>query len=34
MKLGYSDAMRAEKAMKGIVGKRLMYRRPDEANVH
>jgi hypothetical protein len=27
MKLGYSE-MRADKAMQGIVGKRLMYRRP------
>jgi transposase-like protein len=27
-KLGVSDAMRADKAMKGIVRKRLMYRRP------
>jgi hypothetical protein len=27
-KLGISDAMRSDKAMKGIVGKRLMYRRP------
>jgi transposase-like protein len=26
--LGVSDAMRADKAMKGIVGKRLTYRRP------
>lgn len=31
--LGYNDAMRAEDALKGIVGKRLMYRRPDEAKV-
>lgn len=30
-KLGYCDAARADKAMQGIVGKRLMYRRPDEA---
>jgi hypothetical protein len=29
--LGYNEAMRAEDALKGIVGKRLMYRRPDEA---
>jgi transposase-like protein len=29
--LGVTDAMRAETALKGIVGKRLMYRRPDEA---
>jgi transposase-like protein len=33
MSLGYNDAMRAEEALKGIVGKRLMYRRPDEAKV-
>jgi transposase-like protein len=32
--LGVNDAMRAETALKGIVGKRLMYRRPDEAEVH
>jgi transposase-like protein len=31
--LGYNDSMRAENALKGIVGKRLMYRRPDEAKV-
>jgi transposase-like protein len=31
--LGYNDTMRAENALKGIVGKRLMYRRPDEAKV-
>ena len=31
--LGYNDAMRSETALKGIVGKRLMYRRPDEAQV-
>jgi transposase-like protein len=30
VKLGFTDAMRADKAMKGIVGKRLMYRRPSE----
>ena len=28
--LGTNDAARAEKAIKGIVGKRLTYRRPDE----
>jgi hypothetical protein len=28
--LGVSDAMRAEKALKGIVGKRLTYRRASE----
>jgi hypothetical protein len=27
-KLGITDAMRADKAMNGIVGKRLIYRRP------
>ena len=26
--LGVSDAMRAERALKGIAGKRLTYRRP------
>ena len=31
VKLGYSDDMRADEALKGIVGKRLMYRRPDAA---
>jgi hypothetical protein len=31
VKLGYSDAMRADKALEGIRGKRLMYRRPNEA---
>jgi hypothetical protein len=31
--LGVNDAERAETARKGIVGKRLMYRRPDEAQV-
>jgi hypothetical protein len=30
-KLGIGDAMRADIAMKGIVGKRLMYRRPNVA---
>jgi transposase-like protein len=30
VKLGFTDAMRADKAMKGIVGKRLMYRRPGQ----
>ncbi|ANW04085.1 transposase [Bradyrhizobium icense] len=33
MKLGYTDGMRADKAMQGIVGKRLIYRRPSEAEV-
>ncbi len=32
--LGWNDAMRAEKAMQGIRGKRLMYRRPDQAYVN
>jgi hypothetical protein len=27
-------AVRAENALKGIVGKRLMYRRPDEAEIN
>ena len=27
--LGVNDTMRAEKALKGVVGKRLTYRRPD-----
>jgi transposase-like protein len=31
--VGFNDDMRAEKAMKGIVGKRLMYRRPDKASI-
>jgi len=31
VKLGYSDDMRADKALVGIVGKRLMYRIPNEA---
>ena len=31
--LGINDTMRAEAALKGIVGKRLTYRRPDEAKV-
>ena len=29
--LGVNDSARAERALKGIVGKRLTYRRPDEA---
>jgi transposase-like protein len=33
-KLGYTDAARADKAMQGIVGKRLMYRRPDQTHVN
>jgi hypothetical protein len=32
--VGFNDTMRAEKALQGIVGKRLMYRRPDKAEVH
>jgi transposase-like protein len=31
VKLGYSDDMRADVALKGIRGKRLMYRRPNQA---
>jgi transposase-like protein len=31
--VGFNDDMRAEKAMKGIVGKRLMYRRPNKASI-
>jgi transposase-like protein len=30
VRLGYSDAMRADKALQGVTGKRLTYRRPDE----
>ena len=30
--LGFNDAERAAKALKGIVGKRLTYRRPSEAS--
>ena len=33
-KLGVSDAMRADKAMQGIIGKRLMYRRPGKAEIN
>jgi hypothetical protein len=33
VKLGYDDAMRADKALEGIRGKRLTYRRPREAYV-
>jgi hypothetical protein len=29
--LGINDKMRAAKAVKGVVGKRLTYHRPDEA---
>jgi hypothetical protein len=31
--LGANDTIRSETALKGIVGKRRMYRRPDEAKV-
>jgi transposase-like protein len=31
--LGYNDTMRAENALKGIVGKRLTYRRPNKAEI-
>lgn len=31
--IGYNDTMRAEAALKGIVGKRLTYRRPNEGKV-
>jgi hypothetical protein len=34
VKLGVTDAMRADKAMQGIVGKRLMYRRPRKAEIN
>jgi ISXO2-like transposase domain len=30
-KLGFTDTMRADKALAGIKGRRLYYRRPDEA---
>jgi transposase-like protein len=30
VRLGYSDDMRTDKALQGIAGKRLTYRRPDE----
>jgi hypothetical protein len=32
--LGINDAARAETALKGIVGKRLMYRRPSKAEIN
>ena len=32
--LGVNDVARAERALKGIVGKRLTYRRPDEKGAH
>jgi transposase-like protein len=31
--VGINDTIRSENALKGIVGKRLMYRRPDETKV-
>jgi hypothetical protein len=31
VRLGYDDAMRADKALEGIRGKRLTYRKPREA---
>lgn len=31
VKLGYSDDMRADKALEGIVGKRITYKRPHQA---
>jgi hypothetical protein len=31
VKLGISDPARSKKLLKGIVGKRLTYRRPDQA---
>lgn len=34
VKLGVTDAMRADKAMQGIVGKRLMYRRHRKADLN
>jgi hypothetical protein len=30
IKLGVDDAARSQKLLKGIVGKRLTYRRPDK----
>jgi ISXO2-like transposase domain len=32
--LGFSDPQRAGKLLKGIIGERLTYRRPDEAQDH
>jgi hypothetical protein len=32
--LGISDPQRAGKLLKGIIGERLTYRRPDEAQDH
>jgi hypothetical protein len=34
VKLGITDAMHANKAMQGIVGKRLMYRRASKAEIN
>ena len=34
VKMGYSDDMRADQALKGINGKRLTYRRIDKASVN
>ena len=34
VKLGYTDDMRADKALEGIAGKRLTYRRTDKASVN
>ena len=34
VKLGFTDAMRADKTMQGSVGKRLMYRRPIKAEMN
>jgi hypothetical protein len=34
VKLGINDDARAEKALQGITGKRLTYRRPDRAHVN
>jgi len=31
-RLGVNDAMRAARVIQGAKGKRLMYRRPDEAS--
>jgi hypothetical protein len=33
IKLGVTDTMRADNALKGIEGKRLTYRRIDEAHI-
>jgi hypothetical protein len=34
VRLGYSDDMRAEQALKGISHKRLMYRTTRQAEIH